>query len=299
MFKKIAIAGIVVILGAAVFAGLAFAQNEAAERQRGGRKGGKHGIVGQVSNIGNDQFSITTPKDESLTILVDDETTYKAKDGEEVSDSSFAALEVGGWVAIKGRPNEDGEVLAKGVALLPEDFEPVLKLGGSVESVSASSFSISGRDGESQTISVNADTEYKGDLSQLSDLEVDQNVGVAAVIQDNGSLLAKSVGSGREKRDGQRAGGTVVSASGSTLTILNRDDEEMSFVVTDETKFASRDGSLTSLADLEEGQLVGVAYAEQEDGSLEALSIGLGGRKGPRGPRNPEGPADSNTNITG
>lgn len=73
--------------------------------------------------------------------------------------------------------------------------------------------------------------------------------------------------------EGERAFGEVISFGDDTLTIVNQDGEQLSFVVSADTQFFSQESSLNGLQDPEVGQEVSIIYETQPDGSLLALII--------------------------
>jgi hypothetical protein len=112
-----------------------------------------------------------------------------------------------------------------------------------------------------------------GDLTELKDLEKDMKVGLAAIQQDDGSLLAKVVAAGvRGDGEGNRVPGQVTAVGVDSLSVETRDGS-MTFRVDANTKFVSEDGSVGDLGDLTAGDTLVVAYDTQDDGSLLALGV--------------------------
>ena len=173
-------------------------------------------------------------------------------------------------------------------------------MAGIVTSVDAASdeFSIENRQGESVTFMVNADTKFlsrNGELESFDDLVVEMVVGVKAVGNDEGTLVAKAVGYiDPAMLAAERAAGEVIAVGSENFTIMTRNDEELILQADDNTRFKSRDGSLKSLEDLEVGMKVGVLYLETDDGTLLAKAVITGmprqcGPGGPEGEGRPEG----------
>lgn len=156
----------------------------------------------------------------------------------------------------------------------------------------ANEFSIENRDGESITFMVNADTKYlsrEGELESFDDLVVDMVVGVKAVGNEEGTLVAKAVAYiDPAMVNAERAGGEVIAVGSDSFTIMTRNDEELTLQVDEDTRFKSRDGSLEGLDDLEVGMKVGTIYIENEDGSLLAKAV-LSGKQGACGPGKGDG----------
>ena len=61
-----------------------------------------------------------------------------------------------------------------------------------------------------------------------------------------------------------------------TFMLTTREGREYTFLVSDRTRFRSRDGSIEDIHDLKQGMLAIVVAVEQQDGSLLALVVGAG-----------------------
>ena len=162
--------------------------------------------IGQITAIGNNQLTVESPRG-THTVLVNDETKFFNSDREEIN---FSDLAVGRWVAGGGERNEESQTItARLIVLLPEDFSPEdrpgERIGGTITQINngQNEFSLTTRDGESLTISVDDNTRYQGDFTALTDLKKDMQVGVI-VVEENGSLLAKAVLTGRPDNKGPR-----------------------------------------------------------------------------------------------
>ena len=156
----------------------------------------------------------------------------------------------------------------------------------------ANEFSIENRAGEIVTFMVNPATKFlsrNGDLESFDDLTVGMAVGVKAVGNDQGVLVAKAVFYiDPAMLAAKRAGGEVIAVGDRSFTIKTRNGEELTFQVDENTRFKSRDGSLDGLEDLEVGMKVGVIYIETEDGTLLAKGVGTG-KGGACRPGRPDG----------
>ena len=191
-----------------------------------------------------------------------------------------------------GRPGADPERPLdgpRGRGRRGEDRPDAGRYGGQVTGVGSSSFSIENQAGTSFTFAVDENTRFHsrdGEVTGLGDLETGMYVHVLAVEQDDGSLLALAVGVADPDRiDGRYALGEVTAVGNSSFTILTRDGNSLTFQVTNETRFHSRNGEVNGLDDLETGMIVAVKYEEQ-DGGLVALAVGAGAlHDRPRGQR--------------
>src|SRR5512145_1487798 len=104
MSKKIWIP-IIGALALAMFASLWMTHNAAAQADNPLQpRQFKRGAVGQVTEISAAQFSLQTPKGETLTFLLDEKTVFQNQAGEE---QSREAMQMGGWVLVRAAPGKD------------------------------------------------------------------------------------------------------------------------------------------------------------------------------------------------
>jgi preprotein translocase subunit YajC len=160
-------------------------------------------------------------------------------------------------------------------------------LRGEITAISDEEFTLETEEGEQYTFMVDDETRYFGDLESFEDLEVGLSVGVAVMRNGEDTALAKAVGAG-DIVDATRAHGEITDIGADSLTIETRDGDTLTFVVDGDTQFASRDGSVTSLDDLEVGDHAMVAY-EADGADLIALVVGSGGPQGGRPQGAPNG----------
>jgi hypothetical protein len=282
MLKKISLSLIAALLLSVALVGTVAAQPDAPPYAAGFRTGENRAVVGQITAIGASSFTMEV-RGKEVTILVASDTVFGNRDG---TSATFADLEIGRWVAGTATQNDDGDLVARRVILLPEDFDPVninlSKMGGEVDKINngQNTFTITTRDGQTVTIHVDGRTRWLGSLTELKDLEKGMKVGVAAQEQEDGSLLAKGVTTGSNQRELKRAVGKVTSIGTNSLTIHNRNGD-MTFAVTSDTRFESQSGDVHSLDDLEVGQGVLVIY-NAKDSSQTALAIVVGSGEGQR-----------------
>jgi len=89
------------ILAAAVFAGLWFTADAAAQGNKPGRAIDRQrkaqAILGQVTQVGTGQFTIKNRDGQEVTFAVNEDTQFRNRDKEELS---LADLKVGRWVAV-------------------------------------------------------------------------------------------------------------------------------------------------------------------------------------------------------
>ena len=156
--------------------------------------------MGEVTAIGNDQFTIETRNGTEVTVLVDDDTRYFG------DLESFNDIEVGMKVAVMGAREGDQTIAAKAVA--SGEFPLGKRAGGEVTAVDNDSLTIENRDGESLTFQVDGETLFfsrNDEIENLSDIEVGDYARVHYEEASDGTLIAKSIGAGTPKEDGDNA----------------------------------------------------------------------------------------------
>ncbi len=247
--------------------------------------------VAQVTAVDANAFTVTTPNGKTATVQVDEQTTYRLAGG---GEASFADIQVGRWVTGRfERTDQEGVLLARVVVILPEDFDPgkwkgARRYKGKVVEAGNDTLTIATRDGQTLTFAVTAETKFRsrdGSVNGLADLQPNMPVIVIARQQEDGSLTALGIGAGKPGGHANRPSrymGKITAVGDNSLTIETRDGQTLTFAVTAETKFRSRDGSVNGLADLQPNMPVIVIARQQEDGSLTALGIGAGKPGGKR-----------------
>lgn len=278
MFKKISSAALIAVLAAVMTAALVNA-DASPSRKRLADEHPKHRmLIGMVLEIGTDNFTVEDLRGETIQITVTDKTVFRSRSGEpadsNLGEATFNDLSVGRYVGIHQR---DGE--AKLVALLPENFDPEvfrgMKLAGEVNLVTVGGgfFKVDTREGETLTITVDENTRYLG-LDGLDDLEKGDKVGVLAQELEDGTLLAKAVGSPRGERPKlDRLVGTLTDIDGQQITITNREGQAHSFLITDDTRFGSRDGEVGGLEDLELDMVLMVIINPEHEDQAKAVLV--------------------------
>lgn len=196
MSKKLWIAGalalalVVGVVGSAAAAPLADPPNPPGPRGDPGRgPNWPPSLIGEITSMGDSEFTLVAANGGSYTIGVDEATAYLG------SLAGFEDLEVGLEVGIAGPRNEEGGLLAHVIALR-EELPFGTRIGGEVTAVSSTRISIQTRQGEAFTFAVTADTDF---LSRISDITSLADVGVgdhAMVIfqqTSSGSLTANVI----------------------------------------------------------------------------------------------------------
>ncbi len=234
---------------------------------------------GQVTAIGDGQFTLLLSDGREVTVRVDEQTRFRQAGG---GEATFDDLAVGRWVAGIGRPtDQEGVFLARVVILLPEDFDPSQRLGaraaGKVVRVDAEggTFVLDTRQGE-VTVAVNAETRFRG-IASLGDLQPGMFAAAAGKKQDDGTLLARVVVAREGKRELQRFAGevTAVDAGAGTFALSTRSGETVNFGVTEKTRYQ---GKIAGLGDLQPGMVAVVGATRGNDGTWTAVFVAAGAR---------------------
>lgn len=274
MSKKIMIP-ILLVLGSLLTGSTAMAQEDRPpQRPKRGRRS-----FGQVTIISDDWFTIRNRRENEHTLLVNEDTRFRSKDGEE---RTYDDLQTGQWVAGVASYNSLGELVARVVVTLEEDYDPSQRLGrrvrGRVSSVdsSADTFSLKTSLGEEQTFQVDGKTIYRGVVQSLSDIEPGMIATVGALEQDDGTLTAVAV---LARFQLVKKAGTVVAVdpTDGTFDLHTRRGEDLTYVANENTRYRSQNGSVQSLSDLQpEMFAVVVGKKQPEDESYVAMMVAAG-----------------------
>lgn len=150
---------------------------------------GRPHLSGEITAIGDEQFTLTTAGNNEVTVEVDESTSYLG------SLDGFDDLEVGLDVAVAGQRSDERTVLARAVAAR-DDLPFGTRLGGEVTAVGTDTLSIETRLGESFTFDVTAETDFlsrDNSVAGLADIEVGDHVMVLFEQSDSGGLTANII----------------------------------------------------------------------------------------------------------
>lgn len=228
--------------------------------------------AGEIISVSGNGFSLRKQNGEVVSLLVDENTHFRGVAG------SLAELEVGMLAGVGARQSENGSLVAVVVITRERPERPEIhRFVGTIHSSNpgANRFTLDTRDGERITFAVTDRTQFRGQVSGLGDLKPGMAAGVGAYQDENGGWTAIVVVAGDLPEPGQRAAGKVTSVGSNSFTMINRGGEEMTFSVTDSTRFVSRNGEIDGLEDLRVGMLVGVIYETSSDGRLIARVVGV------------------------
>jgi hypothetical protein len=227
-------------------------------------------------DLAEEQFSMTNRDGERLTITVNERTSYRG-DG----ISGLSDLEPGMKVAVAGVVQEDGTLLARVVgAAYPEDLPETHRVKGLITSMDDSAVTLETEEGRTWTFAVVERTSFRGEgIDGLEDLEIGMQALIVGAETEEHGLIALLIAAGfRDERPGRpsvdvRVVGTLVNLGDNSFTVETRDGNQVGFHVDETTVYLSRDGQVTSFADLETGMIVAVG-GKETDGGILALYIG-------------------------
>lgn len=278
MLGKMSRALVLVLAISLVATGVAFAQEDTTEV--------RFSVAGEVTGVdlSNQFFTLRTRGGESLRVWVTERTYYR---GRGTSVNGLEDIRPGMLAAASGLRGEDGKLIAYLVVAGEKDdiLPETIRVFGEITNIipGQNTFTLKKRNGAEVTFLVNDRTRYRsrdGSVEDIHDLKKGMIALVVAVEQGDGILLARMVAAGtkddlpdnRFKVQGEIAG---VDEAGSNFTLQTKEGRTLLLMVTDRTRFASRDGSVQGLEDLEVGMLAIVVGLKGEDGSLVALGVGV------------------------
>ena len=154
--------------------------------------------MGEITSIGDEEFTMLTRSEVEVTVLVDEDTQYFG------DLESFEDLEVGIQIGAAGVRQGEGTFLAKAL-FAGERLGDMRRARGEVSDVGNSTLTIETRSGETLTFEVNDQTRFKsrdGEVDELSDIDEGDNVVVGYFVNDSGDLVAKVIGVGGPRLEG-------------------------------------------------------------------------------------------------
>ena len=273
MKKKFIFSIVLVFLLTVMVSSTAFAA--AAPAQETGQR-----IYGQVVVLGAEDFTILTPEGEQYTYLTDARTIYR---GPQHEAPGIDDLLLGTKLAVFARSVSEGTPVARLVILLPADFDPNewadVRASGQVTDVNIETdlLTLQTSDGLDVTFQINGETRIFGHASQLAEIQIGWHVAVGGVEGEGDAPLAKHVLIVDSSRSRARAGIIVeVSSVEDTFTLLTRNEEEITFIVDENTLFRSRHGDIESLDGLEVEMFAIVLGNPKDDGVWIATQLAVG-----------------------
>jgi hypothetical protein len=237
-------------------------------------------ISGKVNSVNTKEslFTLDTREGQSVTIYTDGNTRFAGQ------VESLAELEDGMLLQIGVKEQEDGALLAIIVWAREYTRDKLGRIMGTVSSIdlSTNTFTIQTRQGEEMTYSVNADTRFISKdktVEELDDLSDEMTVIIVFSKLEDEDTLAKAVLTA-DKQDliGKHAVGIVkeVQVGKNTLTIQTSNGQELTFIITESTRFFSHDQSIDKINKVKKDMHIGVKYVSLENGEFVAKVIMVG-----------------------
>ena len=246
-------------------------------------------LIGKITAIDDHSLTVESLQGRTATIQTDEHSRFRLANGDA---ATFDDLKIGQWVTGRFFPTgERGVFLARVVIILPDDFDPArwkdtAHYAGKITAVNADSLTLQTRDGQTLTFQITAQTRFRsrnGTVQNPDDIQPGTRARVIARQGESGSV-ALLVGVGAPRRGLppgiSRFAGEITAASDDTLTLQTRDGQTLTFQITAQTCFRSRDFTAQSLADIRPGMHAMVIAREEENG-LVALVVRVGTLKQP------------------
>jgi hypothetical protein len=215
-----------------------------------------HGTAGKVTAVSASAITLVGRDGKSQTVKVDATTEVFAGRAEaklgDVKSGWLAFVETGSnGVATVIRAVDPAEIREH--AGHPS-FDPVHLAGGKITAVSASSITLAGRDGKSQTVKIDAKTKVYAGREQATVAAL--KTGWLAFVQKNDAGVAVSIRAAdpaaiRRHFNHHRfmvphnaAVGKITAVSGSSITLRSRDGKTATVMVNGSTRVFTRDGAV-------------------------------------------------------
>jgi len=186
--------------------------------------------------------------------------------GDEHRPLTFADLQVGQRVEVKGLRLPDGTLVALMIKLEDDALHGEIEVEGFIEAVSPTSLTVAGI-----TFAIGPNTVVEGPHHlpmTLGDLAVGQRVEVEGQVQVDGSLLALRIEVKPMLQEQVEVTGLIDAVGTDYVVVLG-----LKFFVDANTVILDDDHRPITLADLRVGQTVEIKAMRQADGSLLALRI--------------------------
>lgn len=222
---------------------------------------------GKVTDISGNNVKIQTREGEVLA-HTDDNTRYRVPG---IEEPTLDDIHVGDFVAVVAYEKGEGDdsLWARLIAVIPAEM-----VRGEITGLDGTGIAVATPEAE---ISVLTDENTRYHIPGIAepgygDLNVGDRVTIAALVQEDGSLLARIVTVHPELL---RFRGKVTEKGSAVFTIETRDGEE-TFLTDEHTRYRVPGVENPTLDDVQIGDLVGVAALETEGGALLARLVVVG-----------------------
>lgn len=228
-------------------------------------------VLGRVSTVSTDtkSFLLYTASGENLTFYINDDTNFKG------ILNGFIDLRPG-MMALVAANNTNGNTLMAEVVFVRKRTNTFAGLVSSIE-YGSSQFSITLENNDEVIISVNDATEFRGEISSICNIQTGMNVLVRTTQEKDGTHTARFV-LARLKTEKWKGRISSIDNDSGSFELITRQSEGLTFLVNEDTRYHSRDGSIQSLEDLQSGMLGLIVAKKQSDQSWLATQIIVGNK---------------------
>jgi hypothetical protein len=250
-----------------------------------GGPGGPGGFGPGGPSAGRGPISIAAISGSNLSLRTDDGWTRTIDaTGATITEQgggslTVADLKVGDHISFRETRNTDGTYKIDAIVRIPA------QAGGTVTAVTATSATLSGPNGASQTIGLTGTTTYSlnGRAATSADLKVGTRVRAVGSQDSGGAFTATHVDIAPAEVDG-----TVTAKTDTSITIKDRSGASVTIHVDASTTYQARGNGTASLVAIAVGNNVEAEGTQNSDGSLNATVVRYGA-PGPAGFGPPNG----------
>jgi hypothetical protein len=249
-----------------------------------GQQVGRFVAQGTVSAIEGTTLVLDTLQGEKQ--ITTDEAIFWAPD---VEDSSLADIQVGDQIVALGRPDEDGSLAPKLVAIASAEELREYTVRGKVTAVEGRTLVITIREGEKEVMTTSETYFHIPNVEEPSLDDIEMGSIITVLGQEDGSTFTAQILAVARARLQRKArirqnmvGGEVTAIEGTTLTIETRQGEKT--ILTDEdTRFRIPGVENPSLKHIEVGNKIIALGRRNQDGDFVAKVVGVpkGNRRSP------------------
>ena len=241
-----------------------------------GHRVGRFVAQGMVSDIEGTTLVLDTLQGEKQ--VTTDEAIFWAPD---VEDPSLADVQVGDQVVALGRPDEDGNLAAKLVAIASAEELRSHTVRGRVTAVEGQTLVITTREGEKEVVATSETYFHVPNVEEPGPDDIEVGCIIAALGQknDDGTFTAQIVAETRARLRRRMivrrhtVHGQVTAIEGTTLTVETRQGEKT--ILTDgNTRFRIPGVENPSIEDIEVGDRIIALGRRNEDGDFVARVVG-------------------------
>jgi RNase P/RNase MRP subunit p29 len=233
-------------------------------------------LRGEIIGIEGNTLTIRAERRE-IVVQTDDATEFRIHG---VEDPTVADLGIGDKVASEGVIQEDGTAYATLVIVLPDD---AARLTGKVTDIEDATLVVQ-TVGGTVNVLTDADTVFRVpgvEEPGLDDVEVGDRVVAGGSWESESSFHAAGIGVVGGRQPGARGAvrGRVISVGEESL-VVGTARGSLTVLVDEMTQFRVPDVENAGLGDIGEGAGVGVLGTWNEDGTLQAVVVKVGGGQG-------------------